>query len=198
MLIARAALKRKDFRKYAGAKRAEFPNPQGPKKNGKDRKPIYIYNQNDLIMKDFKGAIGVKTGFTSKAGRTFIGAAERGGRTLVVALMGIKEPSAEAAGKLLNWGFENRDVIVPVGELVDPMGEQGSSVPEAQQDLPTIAAMSDVSLKNSAMPANQEPTLSSLSPTSWGWLAVFATAIALAVFAPIQWWIARKRRGFVF
>jgi len=99
-LIGRAAIARDDFLTYAGAKSAEFPNPRTPKKNGKEGKPITIYNQNDLVMKNYRGAIGVKTGYTSQAGRTFIGAAQRGNITLIVSLMGIREPSDDAARKL--------------------------------------------------------------------------------------------------
>ena len=88
-LIGRAAITRDDFLAYAGAKRAEFPNPRDLKKNGKERKPITIYNQNDLVMENYRGAIGVKTGYTSQAGRAFIGAAKRGNTTLIVSLMGI-------------------------------------------------------------------------------------------------------------
>ena len=45
--------------------------------------------------------LGVKTGFTTHAGRTYVGMARRGDRTVLVTLMGIHEPSADAARKLL-------------------------------------------------------------------------------------------------
>lgn len=191
-LIARAALERDDFRRYAMSKTAEFPSPRKKRK-----KPITIYNQNDLVMDGYKGAVGVKTGFTSKAGRTFIGAAERDGRTLIVSLMGIREPSAEAARKLLNWGFKNRDRIVPVGELVEPLSDQATSSsasidedPPAQQ--PSVN-VSEPSLASSA----QEPSLSSLSPTAWGWLAVFSALVIVAMGAVVRRIFSRRRRSFV-
>lgn len=191
-LIARAALQREDFRTYVQAKSAPFPNPRKKRK-----KPITVYNQNDLIMKNYSGAVGVKTGYTSKAGRTFIGAAERDGTTLVVTLMGIKEPSAEAARKLLNWGFKNRDRIVPVGELVEPMQE--NTVQAAQEVLvaePEPAPSSVVTQASSqaVLDAPQEQSLSSLSPTAWGWMAVFLAAVALIVGSLVRRVRGRRRR----
>jgi D-alanyl-D-alanine carboxypeptidase (penicillin-binding protein 5/6) len=191
-LIARAALEREDFRRYATSKSAEFPNPRKKRK-----KPITIYNQNDLVMDDYRGAVGVKTGFTSKAGRTFIGAAERDGRTLIVTLMGIREPSDEAARKLLNWGFNNRDRIVPIGELVAPLSEQTMSATSTAVENPTQSApVSNVSDPQLTV-ASQEPTLSSLSPTAWGWLAVFSALVIVAIGAVVRRVFSRRRRSFV-
>ena len=196
-LIGRAAIAREDFLDYVGSKRADFPNPGKLKKNGKERKPITVYNQNDLVMKDYRGAIGVKTGYTSKAGRTFIGAAERGGTTLIVTLMGIKEPSAEAARKLLNWGFKNRDDIVPVGELVPPIGEQERTDAEVATPNPKPSTLQAKPASNIDASAPMEPELSSLSPTSWGWLAVLLTAIILIVVALARRILNRRQRRLV-
>jgi D-alanyl-D-alanine carboxypeptidase (penicillin-binding protein 5/6) len=191
-LIARAALDREDFRRYATSKTAEFPNPRK-----KRQKPITLYNQNNLVMDDFPGAVGVKTGFTSKAGRTFIGAAERDGRTLIVALMGIREPSDESAKKLLTWGFKNRDRIVPVGELVGPLSDQTTAViSQTKEDLveqPTSQVQSGGELTASA----QEPTLASLSPSAWGWLTVFSVLAVLAMVAAGRKIFTRRRRRSV-
>jgi len=193
-LIGRAAIAREDFLDYVGSKRAEFPNPKKPKKNGKERKPIFVYNQNDLVMDNYRGAIGVKTGYTSKAGRTFIGAATRGDTTLLVTLMGIREPSDEAARKLLNWGFKNRDDIIAVGELVPPISELPQTAAEAPVELADpvqVAATPDV---DQTVASPSEPELASLSPTSWGWLAVFAVAMGLVTVAGIRRAVTRRRR----
>lgn len=193
-LIGRAAIARTDFLEYVGAKRAEFPNPRKSKKNGKERKSITVYNQNDLVMKDYRGAIGVKTGYTSKAGRTFIGAAERGGTTLIVTLMGIREPSDEAAKKLLNWGFKNRADIVPVGELVLPLSEQQRTDAEVSAESSAPVPLETTATSEKLQSSPQEPELASLSPTSWGWLAVFAIALAMLAAALIRRLVTRRQR----
>ena len=193
-LIGRAAIARDDFLTYAGAKNAEFPNPRKPKKNGKERKPITIYNQNDLVMENYRGAIGVKTGYTSQAGRTFIGAAQRGNTTLIVSLMGIREPSDEAARKLLNWGFQNRGQIVPIGELVPPLSAMDSTV--AEETVVPVAPTPVAATVRGSAPQEivAEPELSSLSPTSWGWLTVFTIALVLALVSLIRRIATRKQR----
>jgi len=111
-LIARAGLEREDFAGYARMVKAQFPNVKGKKSHT-------IYTTNRMLLNDWKGAIGVKTGFTSNAGRTFVGAASRKGRTLIVSLMGIKESTEGAATKLLSWGFKNADRVEPVGVLIE-------------------------------------------------------------------------------
>lgn len=126
-LMARAGLARPDFAKYASTVTAEFPDVKG-----KGSHPIYTTNR--LLLNGWRGAIGVKTGFTSQAGRTYVGAATRGGRTLIVAMMGVRESSEDAAKKLLKWGFRNADAVTPIGTLLEPgaplpadAGSQGQS-----------------------------------------------------------------------
>ena len=123
-LIARAGMAREDFSTYAGTKRAMFPNVKG-----KGSHPIYTTNR--LLLHGYRGMLGVKTGFTSKAGRTYVGAARRGGTTLLVTLMGIHESSEAAARKLLDWGFANRTKVLPVGVLVDPIDTPVAVVTDA-------------------------------------------------------------------
>lgn len=112
-LIARAGLADPTFADFTKRRSAEFP--------AKGKKMRTIFTNNRLLLRNYRGAVGVKTGYTSNAGRTFIGAAERGGRTLIVSLMGINERSEVAAIKLLDWGFANADKVTPIGQLVDPV-----------------------------------------------------------------------------
>ncbi len=180
-LIGRAAIARDDFLTYAGAKSAEFPNPRNPKKNGKERKPVTIYNQNDLVMENYRGAIGVKTGYTSQAGRTFIGAAQRGNTTLIVSL-------------LLNWGFKNRGQIVPIGELVPPLSAMEATVVEETVVLAAPTPVATTVRGSAPQKIAAETELSSLSPTSWGWLTVFTFALVLALVSLIRRIMARRQR----
>jgi D-alanyl-D-alanine carboxypeptidase (penicillin-binding protein 5/6) len=113
-LIGRAALADPTLAAFLKRKNAEFP--------AKGKKMRTIYTNNRLLLSNYRGAVGVKTGYTSRAGRTYIGAAERGGRTLIVVLMGINERSDVAARKLLDWGFANANKVTPIGQLVDPLG----------------------------------------------------------------------------
>jgi serine-type D-Ala-D-Ala carboxypeptidase (penicillin-binding protein 5/6) len=63
-----------------------------------------IANQNELL-KRYPGTLAGKTGFTNLARDTFVGAAQRGGRRLVVVQMyGTGDLYGQAIG-LLDWGF---------------------------------------------------------------------------------------------
>jgi D-alanyl-D-alanine carboxypeptidase (penicillin-binding protein 5/6) len=178
-LIARAGLEREDFSSYARRARAQFPDVRG-------RGTHTIYTTNRMLLNGWPGAIGVKTGFTSRAGRTFVGAAERNGRTLIVALMGIKESTDEAAKKLLTWGFRNADKVEPVGVLVEPgaVTQVRSSIEEspapstgsASEAADLTVDATDGSSQTAASLAPGESTSASIAPTG-----LIGVAIAVAV-----------------
>ena len=130
-LIARAAMRVPDFRAITGSRSYAFPGKSFP---GTGKRTTYrIYSQNRLLLHGFRGAMAGKTGFTTKAGRTYWGAATRRGHTLVVTLMQIAEPTETAAKALLAWGFRNQARLAPVGNLVDP-AVPGTDDPSARRD----------------------------------------------------------------
>nr|WP_251073631.1 DUF5136 domain-containing protein [Streptomyces sp. ISL-111] len=125
-LIARSGMQKKDFREYAATASADFP---GEKKKGKKRETFEIQNTNRLIAGDngvdpYKGIAGVKNGYTTHAGNTFTGVAERDGRVLLVTVMNPSADESHAvykeAAHLLDWGFAASGKVRPVGELVPP------------------------------------------------------------------------------
>jgi D-alanyl-D-alanine carboxypeptidase (penicillin-binding protein 5/6) len=52
----------------------------------------------------YRGAIGVKTGFTDDAGHCLAAAATRGGRTLIAVVLDSPDNAGDA-GRMLDWGF---------------------------------------------------------------------------------------------
>lgn len=128
-LITRAGLARPDFRKYASTKYTNFPLAKAG--------TYQVANQNKLLF-NYDGALGVKTGYTTLARNTFIGAARRDGHTLVVTMLNSPHGISKDAAALLDWGFEYHDRLRPVGTLVQPTGttrtrasaETGRAVPE--------------------------------------------------------------------
>ena len=98
-----------------------------------DRSPGYqIQNQNPLS--GYPGNLGGKTGFTDAARHTFVTAAERDGRRLVVSVMDT-EPvplrAADQAALLLDWGFSVPAGTDGVGRLVRP-GEVPVTAPPSR------------------------------------------------------------------
>ena len=116
-LIAREAMHLPAFRAAIVKRDAVFPG--GKDKQGKVWKPFHVYNINKLL-RHYPGAIGIKPGRTDRAQHTFIGAATRGGRTLVVAQMGSITGAWQPTAALLDWGFAHADDVTPVGILVAP------------------------------------------------------------------------------
>jgi D-alanyl-D-alanine carboxypeptidase (penicillin-binding protein 5/6) len=123
-VIARAAMARADFRAYVTTVKAQFPGKMP--KAGHVRKTFQIYTQDRLLL-NYPGAIGIKTGFTTLARGTFVGAASRGGHTLIATVLHSGTGWDSAA--LLTWGFHNRTLARPVGTLdAVPAASTGTSV----------------------------------------------------------------------
>jgi D-alanyl-D-alanine carboxypeptidase (penicillin-binding protein 5/6) len=98
--IFRAALANPVFAQITAEPSAPFPGENGDHP---------IFNQDELLQR-YPGTIGGKTGFTDAARKTFVGAAARGSRRLVVAMMyGLVHEGGptywDQAGNLLDWGF---------------------------------------------------------------------------------------------
>jgi D-alanyl-D-alanine carboxypeptidase (penicillin-binding protein 5/6) len=115
-LIARADFAQPDFVRYDTAPRIQWP-PQPPR----DPHGFQIQNENKLLL-TYAGALGGKTGFTDQARHTYVGAAGRNGRRLVVTLMGAEIVPArgwQQGAMLLDWGF-GLPAAATVGHLVTP------------------------------------------------------------------------------
>ncbi len=98
--IFRAAMANPVFADITAQPVAMFPTDSGDKP---------LVNQDELLAR-YPGAIGGKTGFTDAARKTFVGAADRDGRRLVIAMMyGLIHEGGptywDQAAMLLDWGF---------------------------------------------------------------------------------------------
>ncbi|MEV8515296.1 D-alanyl-D-alanine carboxypeptidase [Dactylosporangium sp. NPDC051484] len=135
-LIAREDLDRPEFLKYDTMQRFRWP-PQPPQ----DPKGFQIQNENKLLT-EYPGALGGKTGFTDEARHTYVGAAQRGGRRLVVTIMGAEIVPARAwkqGTTLLDWGFA-LPAGTSVGHLVTPQEAAALHAPPTPSAAATAAA----------------------------------------------------------
>ncbi len=104
-LISGYALENQEFRELIATESYSFSC------SNKNR-TFSVVNKNRLL-REFEGAIGVKTGFTGKAGHCFAGAAERDGVRLISVVLASgwgnkgKEQKWIDTKKLLNYGFDN-------------------------------------------------------------------------------------------
>jgi serine-type D-Ala-D-Ala carboxypeptidase (penicillin-binding protein 5/6) len=132
-LFARQGMQNPDFRQYVSTVRAEFPGDWKKDKGGKKKREHFqIQNTNRLLSGDvglnpYPGIAGVKNGYTTNAGNTFTGVAERDGHVLLVTVMH-PEPGHlkvyKEARSLLDWGFKADGKVDPVGTLVAPVDAQ--------------------------------------------------------------------------
>jgi D-alanyl-D-alanine carboxypeptidase (penicillin-binding protein 5/6) len=148
-LIARADFDRPEIRALAGTRTAQIPT-EVVTQNGKPKTYAGYQIQNDnKLLRYYKGALGGKTGFTDVARHTFVGVAERGGHRLVVTLMNGEQrpvPMWQQGARLLDWGFAHQG-SKGVGTLTTPP----SPTPSAPAD--HRAAQHATEQSSSALPA---------------------------------------------
>lgn len=90
------------------------PSIHIPTKEVEGSKPHDLQNKNRFLS-SYQGAIGIKTGFTSKAGHCFVGAVDKENMQLVGVALGAgwdsngKSRKYTDVIKLMNYGFNNYD-----------------------------------------------------------------------------------------
>ncbi len=172
-LIFRGAMKFEEFANAIKLKQAQFP--------GRNGGTIMLTNDNRLLN-SYEGALGGKTGFTDDSQHTYVGAAERNGRRLVVVLLrGQVQPThiTAQAAKLLDYGFG----MGPggVGKLVDGAPQPKPKVVPTQGNNDAAAAANDAD--------SGRPT-----PTMFGTVGLPITAVAgIGLLAAVLLYIRNKR-----
>ncbi|GAA3214117.1 D-alanyl-D-alanine carboxypeptidase family protein [Dactylosporangium siamense] len=175
-LIARADFARPDFVTYDTTLVFQWP-AQPPK----DPKGFQIQNENKLLT-EYQGGLGGKTGFTDEARHTYVGAAQRNGRRLVVTIMGAEIVPARAwkqSTMLFDWGFA-LPAATSVGHLVTP--EEAAAL---HSPPPPTAPV------QSAAPAAHRAGGYSIWPTVLAVGAVALTAVTVGVITVLR----RRRRS---
>ena len=121
-LIARAALQLPGFRTYVSTLQATTSRARC-RRPGRSGRPSSCGTKPACCARDTAASSGSRPATPRWPGAPSSGAAKRGGHTLVVTLMGVTEPTVNAASKLLTWGFRAEAHVTPVGTLVDPVAD---------------------------------------------------------------------------
>jgi D-alanyl-D-alanine carboxypeptidase len=162
-VLGRAALTAPSVRPYLTLPHATM--------RGRDGKTFQIQNHNTLLGA-YPGTVGVKNGYTVAAQATYVGAARRDGRTLIVTLLRTRPAYQVDARALLDWGFANGNRIVPVGSL------------DNAARLSSVAAASGA---RAILRSSPSPTASAGAGSGSGWFAgvnpVTWTAVGLTALA---------------
>lgn len=185
-LITRANLAIPAFAPILGTSKIEVPGWGG--KSG------YLLANDNKLLTGYPGAIGGKTGFTDDAGNTFVGIAQRDGRTLVVTMLaGTQRPRRQwmQAASLLDFGFA-LPVGTSVGRLVNGYDEAAAlPSPQASETstMPTTDATPVTSPAVGPTAPAAAPTRSIAAPKTsprepgialWWTLGAFAVLTAAA------------------
>lgn len=178
-LLFRLAMREPMFASIVGTMLADFP--------GFADKPGFKLSNDNRLLANYPGALGGKTGFTNDARHTYVGAAERHGRRLIVVLLrGEQLPvrMSEQATRLLNYGFALNGSAA-VGQLVESApAPVAGDLPQAR---PATLGQAPAGAPTAAKPASSRRA-------SVVTLAVFALLAAVATIFVLRSRRARSRR----
>lgn len=115
-LITRYALKNEEFVRIINTKSASFTT----------NKKSYSFGNKDRLLTEYEGALGVKTGFTGRAGHCFVGAAKRGDTELISVVLASGWGSTGKSRKwtdtknILDYGFNNfqKKTVLSKGDIL--------------------------------------------------------------------------------
>lgn len=157
-LISRAALRRPDFRAYVAKRRGRVPAQLA-------RYHSFEFANHNRLLGSYPGAFGVKTGYTDAARHTYVGAAARRGRRLVVTFLHAEHRPAHLtrqAAALLDWGFALPRTVAPVGQLVDPIDPATGTTASPAPSTPPPAAASAAAVAPAGRSGGDGPPVSPL------------------------------------
>ncbi len=132
-LIAREAMKHKTFRDVVSTQRASIP--------WEGRSYDRILNNKNRLLREYEGAIGVKTGYTKAAGRCLVFSAQREGLEVIGVVLNCGDWFEEAK-RIMDRGFDTFESFVAFGpeEMVRAL-----PVKEGTQDTVAIVAQGGLS-----------------------------------------------------
>lgn len=120
ILLARYAMTRTNFKTIVARSSYSLAKTSGHK--------AYSWDNTNLLLGSYSGAIGIKTGHTNAAGYSLVFAAERSGHTLIGLMLDstTTDPNRrfKDAAKVLDWGFGTTTTLMrlrslPAGQATD-------------------------------------------------------------------------------
>lgn len=163
------------FRAAVRSAEARFPaDPSGVAR---------VASTTNHLLSGFEGAIGVKTGFTARAGLVLVAAAERQGRRLYAVVMGSEGEGGHFrdAAKLLEYGFD-RLALVPAAASGSPLPRFTLTPEDSTMDF--LVHLASAGLLTGTPPPSPEAVRVELSPPSARQLPGFEDAWEW----PLRYW----------
>jgi len=179
-VLFREAMRHPTFREVMAMRGYDFPGYPARKDvpGDVDHPGYWMDTSNPLLRDGYPGMLGGKTGYTDDALKTFVGAAERDGRkVLIVQMYGLTTEGntyADQAARMFDYGFA-APAGISVGSLAAADGSDVS--PYAEKPQPQAAH-------------NQES-----SGSTWVTVGSVIAILAAALLAAIAVRMLRRRRG---
>jgi D-alanyl-D-alanine carboxypeptidase len=186
-ILARAVLQDPWLARVVRKRHAAFVSPSGRR---------HSLTARSRFLLGYRGAVGVKTGFTDDAGHCLAAAATRGGRTLIAVVLHSPDNAADA-GRMLDWGFAHGRSAGTGLRLPDPVPPSSVAAllarpPRAvERNHPAVpgalasAGLARVGATPAARPAGSRPAWSwqdrQRVATGAGAVVALLIAVALAV-----------------
>jgi len=128
-LITCRAMQNADFVRIVSTQSTRIDHPNRPVQNNKNK-----------LLASYEGANGVKTGYTSKAGRCLVAAARQADMQLVAVVLNCG-PMFEQCAQMLDYGFSHYQMqtVVPAGECMGQL-----DIAEGKQEQVDVIAARDV------------------------------------------------------
>ncbi|QFZ23329.1 D-alanyl-D-alanine carboxypeptidase family protein [Saccharothrix syringae] len=182
-LIFREAMKYPDFVKAVQTQRIDFPAPGGAG-------TVPVVNDNRLLT-SYEGALGGKSGFTDDAQHTYVGAAERDGRRLVVVLLrGQQAPvrMTDQAARLLDYGF-----ALPASAIANPVGRLVEGARQVQKKTTEPRPTSTSTAVGQVANSSEDPQNTAMHK-AFGTVGAPVTAVAgLGLLAALAMYLRTRR-----
>ncbi len=105
-----------------------------------------VQENRNLLLREYPGAEGLKTGYTSAAGYNLAASAVRDERRLIAIVLGVDGSSHLEGGlrrsadatELLDWGFDNFTTLEPVVPSIPAVTIWGSRIPVLEAGRPLV------------------------------------------------------------
>jgi serine-type D-Ala-D-Ala carboxypeptidase (penicillin-binding protein 5/6) len=139
-ILFRYAMKNATFREIVQTKFSSVSTTAMVKKKMVPRR-ISVRNHNRLLW-GYDGALGGKTGYTNAAQKCFVGAVQRNGATLIIAILGARDQWGDTK-RLLEYGFDHYDTLkttppagkaAPIEQQVGPRFDRLPSIIDSSQE----------------------------------------------------------------
>ncbi len=149
-----------------------------------------LTSHNRYFLTTYPGAIGVKTGYTHRAGYCLIAAARLGGRTMMAVVLHGNNPT-QTAEDLLDKGFFTPVETEPVADRLPVVHLGPATAPTTLPPSTTSTAPAVAALPTHARLLPARASSASIPSKWWPWAGA---ALVLVAFVVVWRWRVRRRR----